>query len=134
MLKQKPGERCRHIGREQAANHRAETDFGHFAAALRRERADAADLDGDARKVCKTAQRVRGDGETARVECHLFDVGGEVEIAEKFVEDDAFTEDLANSDGVMHRYTHQPGKRRVEPAENGLQRGGVRYAEVLLRV
>src|SRR5208283_1840025 len=78
----------RHVGSEQAAAHRAKTDFGHLTAAFRRERTDAADLEGDAREMRKPARRGGGNGEAARIERQLFRVGREVEIADKFIRHD----------------------------------------------
>src|ERR1019366_5582180 len=120
---QKSRERGGHVGGEQATAHRTETDLGHFAAAFGRERADAADLDGDAREVREPAQRVGGNREAARVERELFRIGREVEVADEFVEHDALAEGLPDAQAVLRRHAHEPGERRVDPAEKRLQRG-----------
>ncbi len=46
----------------------------------------------------------------------------EVEVADEFVEHDAFAEDLPDGEAIVRRHAHEPGKRRVDPAENNLQR------------
>ena len=50
---QKSREARGHVGGEQAADHRAETELRHLAAAFRRERADAANPNGDAQRICE---------------------------------------------------------------------------------
>jgi len=132
-LKQKPRETRGHVSGEQAAAHRAETDLGHFAAAFGRERADAADLNRDAGKIREAAQRVGRNRETARVERERFGVGREVEVADEFIQHDSFAEDLPDVHAILPRHAHQKCERRVDPAENVLQRRRMRRAEMNLR-
>src|SRR5450756_2061670 len=133
QLKQESRERGRHVGRQQAADHRAETELGHFAAAFGSERTDATDLDGDAGEVGEAAERIRRDRETARREIQLSRVRREVEVADEFVEHDAFAKDLADVLAVLPRHAHEPGEGGVDPAEEVLQRHRIFHAEMRLR-
>jgi len=72
FLEQKSRETRGHVSGEQAANHRAETDLGHFAAAFGRERADAADLDRDAGKIGEAAERIGRNRKAARIQRERF--------------------------------------------------------------
>ena len=56
---------------QRAREHGAEAEPGEVALALRRERADAADLDPHRAEVGEPRERERGDGEGPRVERRL---------------------------------------------------------------
>src|SRR6185437_4088350 len=108
----------REVARQQTADHRAQTEPGEVAAASRCQRADAADLNGDAGKIREAAKGVGGQRHGSRVESVLvsFDNVSQVEITDKLVKDDALAEDLAERHAIFGGCSHQPGKRGVDPA------------------
>jgi len=67
-LQENPHDAGGHVAREEAADHGAEAELGEVGAAVGGERADAADLDGDAGEVGEAAERVGGEDEAARIE------------------------------------------------------------------
>src|SRR5689334_14763820 len=62
---------CRKVRGEQSANHRAHSESGQIASAVRRETANPADLDGNAAEIGETAQGVSGQSETALVKLRV---------------------------------------------------------------
>ena len=67
-------------------------------APLRSQRADAPDLDGDARKIREPAQRIARQHHRTRRESAFVRVveGGEVDVGHELIQHDAFAEDLAD--------------------------------------
>ena len=83
---------------------------------VRRQRADAADLDADRAEVRKAAQRVGGDGERPRIE-HVLE-RPELRVGDELVQHHARAEQVADRERVLPRHTHAPGQRREDPAED----------------
>src|SRR5690606_29463446 len=59
-----------HQGHDRAAQHRAQAKLGQLGATVRRNAADAADLDRDRAEVGEAAQRIGGDQRALRGEGH----------------------------------------------------------------
>ena len=79
-------------------------------------------MDRDAREIGEAAQGVSGDGEAPFVQ--LVSGLSEAKVADEFVEHDALSEEGADEFAVIPRDAHEPYQRRMNPAEDGLERFG----------
>src|SRR2546421_9512535 len=100
-----------------------------------RERTDSADLNGDAGEIGEPAQRITSERDGPRIDrtrMRLHEIR-QIEIADKLVEHDAFTEDLANEWAIVPGHPHEPGGGRVHPTEHLLDRDRRRDPHCVLR-
>jgi hypothetical protein len=88
---------------------------------LRRERANAADLNADGAEIGEAAESESGNGESARIERAFH--GTELAEGYKFVGDHAKAEEVANVCGIVPGNADEPGNGRENPAEDFRQAG-----------
>src|SRR5437868_3255302 len=80
------------VAGEQSGDHGPQSEAGQVPAALRRESADAANLDGDAGEISEAAESVSGEHKAARVErCFCF---GDGDITKELIEHNSLAERL----------------------------------------
>src|SRR6202030_726422 len=89
------------------------------AALLGRERTDAADLNPDGAEVGKAAESKGGDRKSTRIERGLH--RAKLPKRNKFIDNHARPEQVANLRRLIPRHADQPGNRRENPPENSLQ-------------
>ena len=109
---QNPRNRGGHITGQQAADHGAHAEFGHVTAPVGSQRANAADLDGNAGEVGKAAEGVGCDDEAALINNGLGIC--EREITDELIEHDTLAQDLADGEAIFRRNPHQPREGPID--------------------
>lgn len=121
MLNQDSDDGGGQVTSEKATEHGTKAEFGEMLAAFGCQGADAADLNSDTAEIGEAAECVSGDGKAAGIERGL--KLAEVDVADEFIEDDAFTEKFADGEAILGGHTHKPGERGVEVADDLLDGG-----------
>src|SRR5207237_6335632 len=96
-----------------------QTEPRQIVPAVRRERADAADLDADRAEIREAAQRKRADRERLRIELRL--ERAELRVRDELVERHPRAEQVADGGRVAPRHSHPPGHRSEHPSEDLLK-------------
>src|SRR5690348_15933849 len=89
--------------------------------ALGDQSADAADLYPDRSDIGKATQRERGNGERYRGEARLERT--QVLVGDEFIQDHTLSQETSDYSTVLPRYSHHPGDRPENPAQDGLKTG-----------